>query len=703
MKKFLCAAMAALMLMSGMTAMADETSAIRLEGEHFDLTVGGVATELTSGVIQSAWEGQSNGKGLYVNTAEVPEALAEFYVPEEGMYTMKYVTNVYASESTKGWQSQYKFTVNGTEFDGSLASKLSEDPLTTGTEGVYEITIPLSKGHNSVKLTSTTIKTNDNKYLLYLDYVEFTKSNGVLVECENLSVFNSKRTKAELSGGVAGVYTSTTNNECEITVNAPMAGYYSVEWCAQKHDFSGDWMSKWDVYINDTLIDVADLQFTTSAADGNYRDYKTGAVLNQGANTIKFVMQFQTYHNRYDLYCDYIRLVKAEEPEKSGKIVIEGESYSASEGIAATGSVYDSYEYGDLAPSTDTKHSTTLMSGGQITYFNTTAIPGSLTYKANVDISGNYDMSFDMFAQLANETWVSPMSVTVKQAENVLVDDVILSSDGTYVVYTVEEGDTIQSNEVCDITTDEGTPLYKTQYNNPFKRYSYLDQLALAEGEVEVTLKAVAVRSTDGINADTKGYFGIDAINLVREKDYSEVKIKSATDETTVGKKVQLTAADKYNSIIGADEAEISWTSSNENIAAVDANGLVTAKNPGVTNITLTVAYEGGTATVTKEITVTTEAEKFIIKSVSLEGNDVVVKYASMANLDVEDVTLIAGRFPAANAALSEVKDVKLSGNAPYMYRTERITLDDTTGKIKLFTWTNLTELVPVFSAIEVQ
>lgn len=97
------------------------------------------------------------------------------------------------------------------------------------------------------------------------------------------------------------------------------------------------------------------------------------------------------------------------------------------------------------------------------------------------------------------------------------------------------------------------------------------------------------------------GTFGDDVwpvTTLYQYENFTQTTVKVTPKKATsfVGDKVQLTAK-----VYLADSDEVVWTSSNENVASVDENGLVTAKKEGTVTITAKSAEGGkeGTAVIT--------------------------------------------------------------------------------------------------------
>lgn len=731
-KKLLCTVLASAVLMTGTAVMADETAAstIKLEGEYFNLSLDGTATTPTSNNLFHKETKASNDYTMYYLGTEQPEYEAEFYAEEAGTYTMQYLTNLYATTAAETWRTQYKFTLNGTDYDGSLATKLSATPALGVEFATYEISVYLNKGLNTLKFTGTTKCTdeaNKDRYLLELDYVQFTKvtSYELVIEGENATETNlsgGKENCADASSGKLqfnGVKNFPAYYTYKTTVATP--GIYDMSYVLAANVNQQTWLGPLSVTVTQgdkTLIDNEVITSTGSyqladdaearscgkSVDGgtlvynfaghNFYEYNrlNTVELEEGEITVTInVIGFSKGDNPNVAYVgiDCIKLTKVgdiEVYEKSAKVVIEGEN-----------------------PTTKTNTSMDAVnadkaSGGAIGIGATTNLPAYATYNATVDYDGDYNLEFVLW--LYEAAHIAPVAVTVKQGDDVIIDDKVISTTGTYTLQEydadMEEWAT-QEATTCDVTAKKGS-LSATYAGYDVNNFIWKNKVPLKAGNVEVTMRYVGFPY-----GNTTMFMGIDAITFARDIDYSAVQIKADTEEILDGSTLQLAVADTCGSAIEAsdevgDVTTISWTSSNNNILSVDENGLLTTVNPGIATVTATVEHNGSAATAEKTFTVMTENEQFVIKSCTLDGNDVVVKYMAKGDISENKITLIAGRFPtsAANTSLAEVKKAEITGNAPSMYRTARITLDDTTGKIKLFSWKDLDTIAPVFSAIEV-
>jgi hypothetical protein len=110
----------------------------------------------------------------------------------------------------------------------------------------------------------------------------------------------------------------------------------------------------------------------------------------------------------------------------------------------------------------------------------------------------------------------------------------------------------------------------------------------------------------------------------------------------------------------GAEGATVVWTSGNEAIATVDANGVVTAVAPGATSITASVTVGGETVSVTFAMTVIATDSYF------LAFNNKTNTWEKVDRQNPENITVIEGS--TTEAALKVVENV---GGVLYAYDVE--------------------------------
>ena len=100
------------------------------------------------------------------------------------------------------------------------------------------------------------------------------------------------------------------------------------------------------------------------------------------------------------------------------------------------------------------------------------------------------------------------------------------------------------------------------------------------------------------------------------------VTVSPTTAEVTVGKTKQLTATVAPEN---ADNKEITWSSSNTDVATVDATGLVTAKAEGTATVTVTTVDGGKTATCAVTVSQSSDTKYELVSSLEDGGEYLIV------------------------------------------------------------------------------
>lgn len=710
MKKILCVFLSAIMLISCAAfsaAAKEEAFSITLEGEKFTAqTQSDEAPE-----VERLTDANFSGNGwLKTSSAKEYSITADFYVPEAGFYNVSTVT--YPNGGAV-YLSEYKITVGGKDYAaGDMAEESGTYP-SIFKKYVSKRVVKLEKGKNTIAFTPTTLRNTGQAmdYCFCMDYVKLEKTDlgAIRYEGEELDRTTILGTggyiedSSATGGGFQQIIrdVNTYQNSFDIKADAPAAGLYRFTFCGSGPDTNSEFESKYAIYFKNEKLNLQSTQtgrLCLSCAD---------VELDEGVNTFTIVAEPWTLNNpgsHYVLNCDYYEITMLSESEPASKLVIEAEKGYEVQNFTPVVADQAARTLEDLkSGNTDAS----LMSGGAIlvannnTSINTPLENGLLTYKVNIPASGSYSMTIDIAAQISQNSQFSPVKLAVKQGDTKLVDDRMLAAAGTYITTRSWDAETEQAIESqVQITEENATvevvdnELYYAYANCTMRKYRLLDKIELEAGETEITIKC-----DSGWGNVLWGFFVMDDIVLQRDVDCSALSLKGAEDGVFTGNTYELAAADKYGAVLDSSQFSTVWTSSNENILTVDGNGVVTAKNPGKATVTLEV--EG--YTYTKDICVYSNAIKFMIDNVSLDGNTVSVKHLSLAGFENAPVTLIAAAFSADGKTMTEAKTAVLSGNDPYMYRTTSITLDAAAEKIKLFAWSGLDKPAPAFSAISVK
>ena len=175
------------------------------------------------------------------------------------------------------------------------------------------------------------------------------------------------------------------------------------------------------------------------------------------------------------------------------------------------------------------------------------------------------------------------------------------------------------------------------------------------------------------------------------------VSVSPSSLSIAEGRTVALTAEVKPST---AENKSVTWTSSDESVAAVDQDGLVTAVSPGSATVTVTTVDGGKTAVChvsVGQLAATGDAINITPYSVTLpcaanqtvEGMSAAVQYSKSEAMEPSSVTEIPAVFAA-----DDTFDVTLSGLTPlttyYFRAVVRVGSVTSYGKIKSFTTTTV-------------
>ncbi|NOW87014.1 uncharacterized protein YjdB [Clostridium beijerinckii] len=221
--------------------------------------------------------------------------------------------------------------------------------------------------------------------------------------------------------------------------------------------------------------------------------------------------------------------------------------------------------------------------------------------------------------------------------------------------------------------------------------------LVTAKADGTVTIK---VKANDGSNVEsteTVTISGQTAITPVTNVNVTGITIAGADSISTKGGILTLTAGVSPSN---ATNKAITWSSSDNNIATVDANGLVTAKVNGSITITAT-ANDGSGIKSTKTITITGQTTNIdsVLKSVSISGTEEVghtlksrISYdgtKTSVEYQWQRASSKNGYYSDINGATDDTYKLKSSDRNKYIRLVVTTTIngstydvDDTTGKI---------------------
>ncbi len=135
----------------------------KIEGENLGCQKLGFSVESVS-----ESDGSKIGVGCFYSDV-VDNAAVQVYVPESGTYKIRYGAT---RNEDLGWLKPYYFTTNnGIKYQ--IKDKLQSD-YTNVVMAEYECDLNLDKGINTLTFVLTDERTDGQKYLIYLDYLDIT-------------------------------------------------------------------------------------------------------------------------------------------------------------------------------------------------------------------------------------------------------------------------------------------------------------------------------------------------------------------------------------------------------------------------------------------------------------------------------------------------------------------------------------------------
>lgn len=282
---------------------ADTQAAIRIEGES------GRFSNLQYG-------GDAKFFGYYADANPAPiETTAD--IPE-GWYIVEFAAT--PGDGSNQWVSAYKLTIGGEEIKVPNGTALTERPggAFDAVGKKYVTDKVFINGGENVIAFNLTGKTVNNNYNIYLDYISLIPTEAPIdsgiYQMDGESDFKyadgEKMTKeTDKDGGFFGSYSKNTAEELTASFNVLSEGDYYFTFAATPGDGSNQYTSKYDVKINDELIDVPSSDVSAGLLDVG-KLYSAGTVhLNRGINKVSFTVKSLTANNTYLLYLDYARFV----------------------------------------------------------------------------------------------------------------------------------------------------------------------------------------------------------------------------------------------------------------------------------------------------------------------------------------------------------------------------------------------------------
>ena len=469
----------------------------------------------------------------------------------------------------------------------------------------------------------------------------------------------SLSSNAAYSGGTAldyhpSVSTSVLTYEFDVTAG----GKYNLEAVLST---ASEWHSLFTLELNGTTV----VQNTAEpvnvgpavGSEMSHLQFTEVFTLNSGVNilTITLPVQRTGGGGGYTFFADYFEFTPA---AARSVIKFEGENYTSKNvpSILPEGSIEAVWGGGEAG-----------VSGGGYLYSQVVdSLPGGekyyYSYDVDVDIAGEYIMTAGHLPYMYMPEWVSPFHIELNGKTLVAV------SESEPVMGDLIHYDTYQMAYSTRPILEAG--------KNTFK--FVIDEKATNGSRYIFTLDYVSLKKTPDIASVDAELSGGNGLAL------------GSTDSVAVS----------VTSSIGAllDEADYTCTysSSDDSIISVDANGAVTANNPGSAVITVNASSYGTTGSASFKVTAVVDG--LVTESLARAGGNVT---ASVRNTtpSAKNVTLFVNTYTVSNGVerltgcVFEKKSVAAGALGNFS-----VTLPSGTDTVQVYLWTDTGDITPLYS-----
>lgn len=587
-----------------------------------------------------------------IEAVQKPYVEYSVYAEDAGEYKIEFKSSPIVSPQ---YTSPATVTINNAELSG--INQVQEIDVNTR---VYSAITNLSAGENKIRFTVTGERANggdENLFgLFHLFYVNVTPNgsktivdgNTLVVEAEDYETATHSLTQRtdNASSCYGGDYyhTSVRNTSVTLTYNVSVEneGFYDMTLYASSKE---DYLGRYEVLINGTSIgDMKD--------GGVFASYKRG-VCN---NATWMIREFSP--------------VKVKLNKGANSLVIH--SYEGGPINSNYGFALDCFKF---APKTklafddiDGTSSGTQYYGGAAKQLFTTSDPQTYT----LDVPAG---TYDMYACAGSSVWTDYLGTLSFKL-----------GDGEYVAFTTS-----------NVTKGEAV-------SGTAGHFKYNEPITLSGNDtLEFKCTAAAAVAPSGGNANN--YIMFDYFELVpRNVAIGKADIDVTSNKLACGETMQASSKLYYENgyECGRYAVEnVSYASSNTKVATVDENGLITANNPGVAEISVT--YND---TYTARTTISVYDESGIVPfstSYDAETGNAVIKLTRV-NDGTGDAAVIIGGYNKEGGIPTSLTDVKLeSGVSPTRGRVETVRKTVTGDKVRLFIWDSLSNMKPITDFIELK
>lgn len=657
-------AIAILTNFSSIAGAQEET--IKIEGEWFDTEKAGF------GVIADWIPGTSGNKFFQIWQANAPASPVSYTFEAEkaGYYDLE----LYATRSDLPvYHSPYAMYVNGRNTNLTYQS-VFQGELNKSTSKVL-----LRKGTNTVDFVVTAPRSVDKAYVFFLDCFSFTHDNS-LSYVEPVSV-EGEWLDAEKAGfGVAADWIPGASGNkffqlwtaeegsygLTYEVYAPKAGMYGMDIFATMPN-NPYYHSPYTTEINGTAYTVA----AKSVFAGNDLLHNYGIVkLKAGLNTVKFnILSRRAADGSYVFMLDRFILtyepsipISAEENVCSENIRIEAESQPNDAEIQQ----FDSCSGGAMIQ--------VYMAYGADEEEQTKEI----TYTVEAQTAGYYDLITRYGLKGHNQA--TDLKVSVNGSEYEYIDDTTASA--------YEDGFGGDMGASAALTKKMNNRVYLSRGANTVKYLVCGSTVSPWDENSKITAQRI-------------DYFEL----KLAEPDADECDIASAKINVNnallkSGDTIEL-SAEGINRFGGSVEGcEVSFTSSNENVARISGNTLIAAGIGGA-EIEAAVTKDGKTATVTGKVNVYKDASKLCVVDKSFDGATASLK---IINADAKNKQTFDAVYAVYDGnklkSVTAVKNLSLNTSMTDSISIENADFEEGNAS-KIYLWDSVGTLVPLSDTIE--
>lgn len=568
------------------------------------------------------------------------------------------------------WLSPLSVSINGGTYESLenyVKTEYSHDTSTFGTALFTRAdVINLNAGENTITLKAT--PRDDGGIYYSLDYISLNKlgvikplpENGKIEAEDYATEWEAEMTTQSTASNGAVItkkLADQTEDEVSMTVSTAEEGDYVIAVGAGCSAWA-EWLSPLAISFNDGEYEnLSDYGVSGVIADSDdgfrcARMTRQQAVhLSAGTNTIKFKASARTAGGVY-YSIDYIDIVRVQNAESISVIPdtgrIEAEDYA--EQIGMTVNTLD------------------VASGGASAVVKNASASSDVVSIAFISDEKKQVILSVGAASQAWAPWLSPVHVQINGGKK----EDLLSFNKT--------------------STQEGEDGFRNA-----------DMVRRGNIEINKGLNVITFYA-EPRTADFNGgiYYGIDYIDMAKANTELQEPEMSLQTELEVDDKVTITIMDGSAFITPADVYQLTYKSSNEAVATVDGNGLVTAVSSGTTEITVAIrANKNSDEIVLKKIITVSGEEENMVSIDNIVNNDGTVSFDVKNSIDLDKAEIYIASYDSDGILVSIKKHnvENIAANTGYKV-SEILENYDESQRVRIYMWMGM---YPVIDSIDVK